>query len=234
MKIGVMQPYFLPYIGYFQLVNEVDLFIFADDYQYTKKGWINRNRIMNQGRIEYITIPLKNDSDYLNINQRYISADFSMKKIVNQLNNSYKSSSFYVESFEKILEILSLQDRNLSHYLINSIKLINRILKIECDYMCTSDFKFKPGLRGEEKIFQICRELGASTYVNLPGGRKLYEYDRFKSHDIELKFLDPIFQEYPQKTSTFTSGLSICDLLFSDGIHATQSKHLTSYIVSVD
>ena len=80
MKLAIMQPYFLPYLGYFQLINAVDEFIVYDNIQYTKKGWFNRNRYLKNGKDDIFTIPLKKDSDYLDVNKRIISETFERKK----------------------------------------------------------------------------------------------------------------------------------------------------------
>jgi len=80
MKIAIMQPYFFPYIGYFQLVNSVDEFVIYDNIQFTKKGWINRNRILVNQNEDYISLPLKKDSDYLNVNQRFLSDAWSVDR----------------------------------------------------------------------------------------------------------------------------------------------------------
>ena len=73
MKLAIMQPYFFPYIGYFQLIKSVDEFVIYDNIQYTKKGWINRNRILVNGTDYLISLPLKKDSDYLNVVDRQLA-----------------------------------------------------------------------------------------------------------------------------------------------------------------
>ena len=85
MKLAIMQPYIFPYIGYFQLINAVDKFVIYDNIQFTKKGWINRNMILVNGKDEYITLPLKKDSDFLNVDERVLSDTFKQekKKIIN-------------------------------------------------------------------------------------------------------------------------------------------------------
>jgi hypothetical protein len=101
MKLAIMQPYIFPYIGYFQLINTVDKFVVYDNIQFTKKGWINRNRILINGKEEYITLPLKKDSDYLNIDQRVLSDVFKEQrnKILRKINESYKKAPGFKTAF---------------------------------------------------------------------------------------------------------------------------------------
>ncbi len=77
MKLAIMQPYFFPYIGYFQLINTVDEFVVYDNIEFTKKGWINRNRILVNGKDEYITLPIKKDSDFLHVKDRFLAETWS-------------------------------------------------------------------------------------------------------------------------------------------------------------
>ena len=86
--IAIMQPYFFPYIGYFQLIAAVDMFIVYDNIKYTKKGWINRNRLLNRGKNVIFSLPLKNDSDYLNVCQRELAADFNRDKLLHQFKGA--------------------------------------------------------------------------------------------------------------------------------------------------
>src|SRR5438445_505000 len=105
MRIGIMQPYFFPYIGYFQLINAVDEFVVYDNIEFTKKGWINRNRILVNGKDAYITIPLKKDSDYLNVNERWLADVWTVerKKLLNRITESYRKAPYY-ESIYNLAE----------------------------------------------------------------------------------------------------------------------------------
>ena len=115
MKVGIMQPYFMPYLGYFQLLNLVDRFVIYDNIQYTKKGWINRNRIILNGEISTISIPLKKGSDFLNINERYLAENWDREKIklINKLRQAYIKAPNYSVFFPIIEEILNEENKNL-------------------------------------------------------------------------------------------------------------------------
>src|SRR5579863_5826998 len=103
-KVAIMQPYFLPYIGYWQLINLVDTFVVYDNIEYTKKGWFNRNRILDQGHDRLFTIPIKKDSDYLNVNQRSLSADSAKEntRTLRIITSNYKKSPFFDKAYPVI------------------------------------------------------------------------------------------------------------------------------------
>ena len=132
MTIAIMQPYFFPYIGYFQLINAVDEFIVHDNIQYTKKGWINRNRILSNGKDEYITLPLKNDSDYLNIIDRKLADSWpsDRNKILNKIRESYKKAPFYSDAIPLVEECFLYNDNNLFNFIYHSIRQVCNYLNI--------------------------------------------------------------------------------------------------------
>ena len=132
-KISIMQPYFMPYIGYFQLINSCDEFIIYDNIQYTKKGWINRNRILSNGQDHLITLPIKKDSDYLNVIERELSQSWinDKNKILNIIKSSYTKSPHFQETFELILKCFNNPEINLFKFIYDSIVLINDYLEIK-------------------------------------------------------------------------------------------------------
>src|SRR5437016_10802468 len=99
MRVAIMQPYFFPYIGYFQLIHSVDLFIIYDNIKYTKKGWINRNRFLRNGAEVVFTVPLRKDSDFLNVKDRTVAGDFGRGKLVNQLREAYRRAPHFDHAF---------------------------------------------------------------------------------------------------------------------------------------
>src|SRR6478735_6236193 len=114
-KVAIMQPYFMPYVGYWQLINSVDEFVIYDNIEFTKKGWINRNRILVNGKDSYITIPLRNDSDYLLVKNRFIADSWLVekRKLLNRISEAYKKSKNYVTVFPIIKKILMFEESNL-------------------------------------------------------------------------------------------------------------------------
>jgi hypothetical protein len=215
MKLGIMQPYFLPYIGYFQLVNLVDKFVVYDNIKYTKKGWINRNRILVNGKDEYITLPLKRDSDYLNVNQRYLSSSFSSEKgkILNRVRESYRKAACYTEVYQLLEDILNFKDMNLFEFVFNSLKLICQYLGIETEFVVSSKLSIDHTLKAEDKVQAICKQLKADSYINSIGGVDLYSKKNFRENNIDLQFLKPNSIVYPQMNTVFTPNLSILDVM---------------------
>lgn len=219
-KVGIMQPYFFPYIGYFQLLNHVDQFVIYDNIKYTKKGWINRNRILVNGEAQYISIPLKKDSDFLNVNQRFLSDDFNVEKnkILNKIKGSYRKAPQYNVVLPLIEDIFNYNENNLFHYIFNSIKSINTFLDISTPLIVSSTLKLNSELyKSEEKVIEICKELKATDYINPIGGVELYDKQRFEKEGINLNFIKTQGVEYNQFGNEFVPHLSIIDvLMFND------------------
>lgn len=215
-KIAVMQPYIFPYIGYFQLMNEVDTFVAYDNIQFTKKGWIHRNRILVNGKDQYITIPLRKDSEYLNINERFLSDDIEKEKIkiINRIKGAYSKATYFKDVFPLIESILNYQDRNLFNFVFNSLKVFKSYLNINCNLIISSDLGFNiEEYLGQDKVIEICKHLDARTYINPIGGEELYTPEDFLEENIELKFLNPIPLNYKQFDNEFIPLLSIIDVM---------------------
>ncbi len=215
MKIGIMQPYFLPYIGYFQLINTVDQFIIYDNIQYTKKGWINRNRILVNGTDEYITLPVKNDSDFLDVDQRFLAETFEKGKIkiVRKIKESYRNAPFYEQAYYLINDILNYKNFNLFEFIFNSIIKICDYLDIRTQIVRSSEINIDHGLKSEKKVISICNTFNSPTYINSIGGMGLYSKKEFEKNSIELFFLETQKTEYKQFDHDFVPWLSIIDVL---------------------
>jgi hypothetical protein len=216
MKIAIMQPYFFPYIGYWQLLKSVDKFVIYDNIQFTKKGWIHRNRILINGIDKMFTLPLKKDSDFFNINERYLSDD-SKKQIIKTLRiikNSYSKAPFFQTVYPVIENIFLYDNKNLFEYIINSINIVKKYLNIETDIIISSsiDIDHKT-LKGKNKVLAICDRLSTKTYINAIGGKDLYNVNEFKKNGIELKFLQTNNINYKQFKNEFVPNLSIIDIM---------------------
>src|SRR5690554_920249 len=212
MKIAVMQPYFIPYIGYFQLMNAVDTFVVYDNIQFTKKGWINRNRILVNGKDQFITLPLKKDSDYLNVNERYLSDSFSKEKskILNKLKGAYFKAPFFNDVFPVVEKVFDYQETNLFDFIYNSLEIIKSFLEIECKLIKSSKLGFNiEEFKGQDKVIKICKYLDAKTYVNPIGGVELYARQDFEEQGIQLNFIKSESIEYIQFKHDFVPWLSI-------------------------
>lgn len=219
MKVAIMQPYFLPYIGYFQLINAVDVFVVYDNIEYTKKGWINRNRILVNGKDEFITLPLKRDSDYLHINQRCLadSIEQDKQKILRKIKEHYRKAPNFQEAFALTEEIFNYNSTNLFEFVYNSIKVICNYLDISTKFIVSTTIDINHNLKSEEKVLAICKYYGADIYINTIGGSSLYAMLNFKSANIELQFIRSNEVVYKQYDKEFLPWLSILDvIIFND------------------
>lgn len=216
MKLAIMQPYLFPYIGYFQLINSVDTFVVYDNIQFTKKGWIQRNRILVNGTDNLISLPLKKDSDYLNINERFLSENFEVEKlkITRKIEGAYKKAPFFENTFPIIKSILNYEDINLFNYVFNSINILNNYLGIEVKLIKSTDLNIDiQDFKGQNKVIEICKVLNTQVYINAIGGVKLYDKEVFFNEDIELKFIKSGNIKYKQFKNEFVPWLSIIDVM---------------------
>lgn len=215
MKIAIMQPYFMPYIGYFQLINAVDKFVIYDNIKYTKKGWINRNRILVNAKDQYISLPLKKDSDYLNINERVLSDSWLIerRKLLNKLKASYAKSPFYSSVIILLEDILNHSEKNLFNFIFNSVEKVCYYLDIETSLIKSSSLDIDNSLKGALKVIEICNCLKSSSYLNPIGGIDLYNKNEFLRNYIDLSFLKSDEIIYNQFKNNFLPFLSIIDIL---------------------
>jgi hypothetical protein len=215
MKVAIMQPYFFPYIGYFQLINSVDNFIIYDNIEFTKKGWINRNRILVNGKDEFITLPLKKDSDFLYIRQRFLADSFHVdkQKILRRIKESYRKAPYFDDAYMLVEEVFNFNHNNLFDFIFNSIKTVCSYLEIKTEFIVSSKININHNLKSEEKVLAICKYFGADTYINAIGGRSLYSHQNFKSENIELRFIQSNEFSYKQFDNDFLPWLSIVDLI---------------------
>ncbi|GAB6124192.1 WbqC family protein [Dysgonomonas termitidis] len=218
MKLGIMQPYFLPYIGYFQLLNAVDKYVIYDNIQYTKKGWINRNRILQNGKDLMITIPLEKDSDYLDVKDRCLSVGFDKKKLLNQIRESYRKAPYFESVMSLIERIVNYNDTNLFHYIDNSVREICRYLGINTEIIISSSLNIDHSLKGQDKVIAICKKLKATDYYNATGGQELYSPEEFKKENINLHFISSNPIEYKQFANEFVPWLSVLDVMMFNSL----------------
>jgi WbqC-like protein family len=208
-----MQPYFLPYIGYFQLIHAVDSFVVYDDVKYTKRGWINRNRFLSKGKPETFSVPLQKDSDSLSISQRRVSEGFRRDKLERRLQSAYARAPFS-DCFPLVRRILNYEDTNLFGYLLHSLKVVCEYLGISTPVTISSTLDCDQArLRSQEKVLAICEAQRADHYLNPIGGLELYQREAFAARGIELSFLRSGDIRYSQGSSEFVPSLSILDVM---------------------
>src|SRR5262245_29107222 len=161
MKVAVMQPYFFPYIGYFQLINAVDLFIVYDNIKYTKKGWISRNRFLQQGKAVVFSLALKRGSDSVDVKDRELAADFDRDGLLNQIREAYRRAPCFGQAFPVIEEAIRYGERNLFHFLHHSILRSCEYLGIRTKIAKSSDIQIDHSMKGQDKVIAICENVGA-------------------------------------------------------------------------
>jgi len=218
MKIAIMQPYFFPYIGQFQLIHAVDRFILCDDVQYIRHGWINRNRILKQGEgYQYMIVPVSKHRSRDPIrNIRTVEGSAWKEAIFRQMEVYRKRAPYYNQVKQLMCQCLSPAETNIA-------RLNGACLKAVCDYVgipfsveISSDMNLNYSMieTTSDWALKMCEQLGASSYFNPPGGTVLYEKEQFGRNHIELRFVKPLFREYDQRNNNgFLPGLSIIDIM---------------------
>ncbi|MBQ3241557.1 MAG: WbqC family protein [Oscillospiraceae bacterium] len=216
MKVGIMQPYFFPYLGYWQLMNAVDKYVVYDDVNYIKGGWINRNSILMNGKAHLVNLPLRGASPNKLINEVMVDSNEAVrKKLLRSIEHAYQKAPYFQEVFPMIKQIVLHKQEDLGQFLLFSFRLVKEYLGMRTELILSSDLKKDTTLKGYHKVIAICQELGATTYYNAIGGVELYEPHRqeFEEAGIELRFLKMSAVEYPQFGGEFVPNLSFIDVL---------------------
>ncbi|NGX84748.1 WbqC family protein [Aequorivita sp. KMM 9714] len=219
-KIGIMQPYFLPYIGYFQLMEMVDEFVIYDNIEFSKASWIRRNRMLQNGKDAFFTLPIKKDSDFLDVDQRYLADNFDKEagRLLRRIEANYSKAPYFNDFFPVVQEIIFCKERNLFDYILNSVYCIKDYLKIETPIKVFSKLgKDVHLLRAQDKVIGVCKALQATHYINSFGGKHLYDSESFQKENLQLLFFRTSQIEYSQFENDFIPFLSIMDVcMFND------------------
>jgi hypothetical protein len=213
MRVAIMQPYFFPYIGYFQLIAAVDQFVIYDNIKYTKKGWMNRNRILQNGKDVMFSLPLKSSSDSLDVCERELAADFNRNKLLNQIKGAYRRAPYFEQTFQLVERIVHNQDPNLFRFLRHSIVKTCDHLGIATEIKISSGIAIDHHLKSQDKVLALCEALGADVYVNTVGGMELYSKEIFREKGVELNFIKSKPFQYAQFGDEFVPWLSIIDVM---------------------
>lgn len=218
-RVAIMQPYVFPYVGYFHLIDAADHFVFYDDVAYIKGGWINRNRILENGAPALFTIPLRGASPNRLI--REVAPDISSQwksKFIRRLRQDYARAPYASQVIARIDDLLARDFASIADLAIASIAMVFDYLGKEFSYSRSSGIS--PDTRGlprADRLIAITKGLGLSGYVNAPGGRSLYRKEYFSEHGVALGFINSRPVVYGQFGTDFVENLSIIDcLMFSD------------------
>ncbi len=207
-----MQPYFFPYIGYFQLINMVDKFIIYDDVNYINKGWINRNCILVNNGPSFINVPLVAASQNRLIKDIFVVDEDKWKdNLLKTIYFNYKKAPFFNQIISLLEEVLLSEFRSISDLNYLTILKTCSHLNIETELIRTSSIYENTNLKGENRILDICLKENAGTYINPIGGQLLYDKIKFQEKGIELNFIKSRISPYSQNTNSFINYLSIID-----------------------
>lgn len=234
VTLGIMQPYFFPYLGYYQLLAACDRLVIYDNCQYIKQGWVNRNRLLkNNGEVTYITVPLKRHTHKSLINevQIYNETDWR-KKILTTIRQNYFKANYFNEIYSMLQSILLQEYEKISQLNRVSISEICRILEIKTEIIFSSDryakvedeiksggFDCKPMVK---RVLSICEIEQANHYLNAIGGTELYSKELFYENGVRLEFVKRDNISYRQLNEGFVPDLSIIDILMNAGVERTK------------
>lgn len=216
MRLAIMQPYFFPYIGYWQLIHAVDQFVFYDDVQYMRRSYMTRNKILLHSKPHSFTLPVQKAGQKALIREVYIDTkefDQWRDKFLQSLYHAYGKAPYFKQVYPLIEGLLNSPTPKLHSFLKLCIREVMKYLKITTKTVSSNDINYDRRGTAEEKIISICKQCKADTYINPIGGRELYQNSIFEEQGIKLNFLHTEPRPYPQFDLSFRSHLSIIDML---------------------
>ena len=215
MIVAIMQPYFFPYIGYFQLMQAVDVFVFYDDVQFIKNGWINRNRILVRDHPIWLTLPVRRDGHHTDhINQRSYALDAGAESVKRKLRSAYVCAGDFGTNYSFVSDLLDFHSPNVALFNANLLRHTARRFGIGCRFVTSSEVVESAGLRGVDKVIGLCRALGAEHYINSIGGLGLYDPQCFAAAGLRLSFLRT--SVLPEPLPNGPAHLSILNAMFRE------------------
>ncbi|CAM3441073.1 hypothetical protein AEQU2_02017 [Aequorivita lipolytica] len=215
-----MQPYLFPYIGYFQLINTVDTFIFYDDVNFIKRGWINRNQILVDNYAAMFTLPLKKASQNKLINEIETAIDKKwLSQFFKTIEQNYKNAPYFDQTFQILNSVLKKDVSKISTLAMESVMEISQYLQLDTQFEISSiDYPTTICFSQAERLIAICKENGSDHYINPSGGKELYKKDTFNTEGITLSFIENELVPYTQFGNSFIKGLSIIDVLMFNSV----------------
>jgi len=229
LVVGIHQPNFMPWLGYFYKIWQSDIFIFLDDVQFIKTGsnYTNRVSININGQTHYITIPIKRGSGVQEINQSKFLNDKWKKKIITTLQNNYAKSPYFNENKEFIFELINFEANNLSDYNIHFIKAISNKMNFNTKFVKSSTFQINT--KSTQRLIDLIKKVDGEIYLSGLGADEYQEHNIYKNENIEIRYNKIADFEYSQsKVKKFIDGLSIIDAIFNIGFKKLQSQLFTN------
>ncbi|WP_435579662.1 WbqC family protein [Gilvibacter sp.] len=217
MRLGIMQPYFLPYLGYFALIQQVDAFILFDTPQFIRHGWIERNQILKQnGEKLYIKVPLQKHSRETAIKDVVINEEQNWQQTILSQLGPYKKRAPYFKMVTELLEkIFVLETQSIVALNKRSLEVICGYLEIDTPIQVFSQMELEVAEVNapDEWALNICKALGANSYYNPTGGMEFFSREKYQNEGIELKFLEFKASNYEQLGNPFVPYLSVLDVM---------------------
>src|SRR5690554_6881171 len=187
--------------------------------------------MLQNGKDVYFTLPIKKDSDFIDVDQRYLADNYDKEagRLVRRIESNYSKAPFFKEFFPIVEKIIYYEERNLFDYILNSVVKIKEYLNIATPILTLSKFgKDIQRLRSQDKVIGVCKALQATHYINSSGGTHLYDSESFQKENIELLFFRAKQFEYPQFDNEFVPFLSILDVCMFNDI-AQIKEYLNQY-----
>lgn len=225
MTLAIMQPYFLPYIGYMQLMGAVDTFVLYDDVSFINRGWINRNRLLINGQEHLFTIPLKDASQNKRINEVHLADDPKWRsKLLKTIEQGYRKAPCYQQVMPLTEKIVNHPTDSITDLVYFSLVELNQYLGLTTRLVASSSIYSNTELKGQERILDICRQENATLYINPIGGTELYDKATFENTGTQLRFIKSKAVTYSQfGRNDFIPWLSILDVLMFNDIASVQT-----------
>lgn len=228
-----MQPYYFPYLGYFQLISASDTFVLYDDVQYSKGGWANRNRILSGGKASWLTLPVGAAPLGSSYRQKtYQLGEDQRKSHLQRIHSAYRKAPMFTRVFPEIEAIMAFEDERVAEFNSNLIRHIAGMLGIPTPMLLASTIPNRPIQRGQARIIKVCEQLKATIYLNAIGGIHLYDEAAFAKSGISLRFLRPSAPAYPQAGGDFVPFLSIIDVLMNNSIDTVRDMLRQSSVIT--
>ena len=229
MRLAIMQPYFMPYLGYWQMINAVDKFILLDNVNFIKKGYINRNYILIGGKSSLISLQVAAvGQNKLILDHKLVDDAKWRRKLIQSISIAYKKAPFFADVFQFIEPLIVNNEASLSQYLASQIKGIAEYLKVNTEIVASASQYNTGALKAQDRILEICKINKAAQYINAIGGQNLYSKDNFKAQGIDLSFIKMNEISYPQFKNDFVPNLSIIDVMMFNSVKDI-SKMLNSF-----
>ena len=218
MKLGIMQPYFLPYLGYISLIKHTDMFILLDEVQFIRHGWIERNRILKPDKDwQYIQVPLQKHTQTAVIKDIKINNEIEWeKKIFAQIEHYKKKALYYRKVVDLLKNIFSKKHATIAELNQDALHAVCDYLSVKNDIRIYSEMglTIDPVFESDEWALNISKAMNASEYRNPPGGVSIFHKEKYEKENIALVFHELNLEEYSQNTNhDFIPGLSILDVM---------------------